>query len=145
MCSSDLGDPAASLSGVGVLNAGAPIPPAAGEALRTDATDGLVIGMASSYAESPGWEGQATVALPVEMGGAAPDGLPRVVLVCADRCAALPVVDSCPCYVGTPDERVANLSREAWRLVTDAPLEEGLVHVDVHLSPVATPQGAPRS
>jgi hypothetical protein len=89
--------------------------------------------MASSYPENAGWEGQATVALPVELGGGTPDGEPRRVLVCADRCVVLPVVDSCPCYVGTADQRVANLSHAAWRLVTDMPLEEGLIAVEVHL------------
>ena len=68
-----------------------------------------------------------------------PSGEPQVVLVCADRCVSLPVVDSCPCYVGTPDQRIANLSHAAWALVTDMPLEEGLIPVEVHLSPVADP------
>lgn len=103
------------------------------------AVDGLATGMASSYRENIGWEGEATVALPLELGGRIPDGEPQVVLVCADRCVSLPVVDSCPCYVGTPDQRVANLSHAAWALVTDMPLEEGLIPVVVHLSPIANP------
>ena len=103
------------------------------------AVDGLATGMASSYRENIGWEGEATVALPLELGGGIPDDEPRVVLVCADRCVSLPVVDSCPCYVGTPDQRVANLSHAAWALVTDMPLEEGLIPVEVHLSPIANP------
>jgi len=99
--------------------------------------DGVAMGRASSYAESPGYEGQATVALPVEIGGEIPTGAPRLVEVCGDRCVTLPVVDSCPCYVGTPDQRVANLSHAAWRLVTDDPLEEGLVDVRITLAPRA--------
>ena len=91
------------------------------------AVDGLVTGMASSYGGSAGWEGMATVALPLDIGGGMPDGDAIYVLVCADRCVSLPVVDSCPCFVGTPDQRVANLSIEAWRQVTDFPIEEGLV------------------
>ncbi len=101
-----------------------------------DQDDGLVIGMASSYGHSSGWEGQATVALPIELGGQTPAADPDWVLVCADRCVALPVVDSCPCYVGTADQRVANLSHAAWALVTDAPLQEGLVRVEIHLTPI---------
>lgn len=107
------------------------------------AIDGLVTGMASSYGESAGWEGLATVALPLEIGGGIPAEEPSYVLVCADRCVSMPIVDSCPCYVGTADQRVANLSHEAWRQVTDLPLEEGLVHVEVHLSPLRPT--APRS
>ena len=62
---------------------GTAIPPVA-------TVDGLVTGMASSYAESPGWEGEPTVALPLELGGGLPDGRPNTVLVCADRCVACP-------------------------------------------------------
>ncbi len=97
--------------------------------------DGVVTGMASSYTEQAGWEGQPTVALPVEIGGGIPDGVPDSVMVCADRCVVLPVVDSCPCYVGTADQRIANLSHAAWDLVSDMPLEEGLIEVTVHLEP----------
>ena len=132
------GDPAGSLAGgsQGFATAAPAVPPLAG-------VDGLATGMASSYKENIGWEGQATVALPLELGGGIPDGEPALVLVCADRCVSLPVVDSCPCYVGTPDQRIANLSHAAWRLVTDDPLEEGLVHVEVHLAPVGFPLESP--
>ena len=132
------GDPAASLSGgrAEFVAAAPAVPPLA-------AVDGLVTGMASSYGESIGWEGQATVALPLDLGGGIPDGAPAWVLVCADRCVSMPVVDSCPCYVGTSDQRVANLSHAAWRMVTDDPLEEGLVRVEVHLAPVGLPLPTP--
>jgi hypothetical protein len=85
------------------------------------------------------------VALPIDLGGGIPAGEPSHVLVCADRCVSMPVVDSCPCYVGTEDQRVANLSHEAWRQVTDFPLEEGLVRVEIHLSPVAPMSDRPVS
>ena len=132
------GNPSASLAGgtAGFSAAGSAVPPLA-------AVDGRATGMASSYGESIGWEGRPTVALPLELGGGQPDGEPTRVLVCADRCVSLPVVDSCPCYIGTPDQRIANLSHAAWRLVTDDPLEEGLVHVEVHLAPVGLPRASP--
>jgi hypothetical protein len=103
------------------------------------AAGGVATGMASSYSESIGWEGRPTVALPLELGGEIPTGQPKLVMVCADRCAVLPVVDSCPCYVGTVDQRIANLSHAAWRVISDMPLEEGLIPVEVHLSPVSAP------
>jgi hypothetical protein len=40
---------------------------------------------------------------------------------------------------------VANLSHEAWRQVTDLPLEEGLVQVEVFFSVETSPYGSPPS
>jgi hypothetical protein len=131
------GDPAATFAGGAVaLAASVPaVPPLV-------AVDGLVSGIASHYPENIGWEGKPTVALPVELGGAIPAGEPAQVQVCADRCALLPVVDSCPCFVGTADQRIANLSHAAWRLVTDAPLGAGLLRVEIDITPVAPTGGA---
>lgn len=139
------GNPAASLAGGGSAAMSEAVSVSGG----LEPVDGVVSGIASSYPEQAGWEGQATVALPVEIGGGTPDGEPTYVVVCADRCVLLPVVDSCPCYAGTADQRIANLSHAAWRLVSDAPLEEGLIRVDVHLDPTfgtveASPPGADR-
>ncbi len=136
------GDPSASLldaAGSGAASEGAAAAASAGTAGSLEPVDGVVAGMASSYPEQSGWEDQATVALPVEMGGGLPEGEPTRVMVCADRCVVLPVVDSCPCYAGTPDQRVANLSHAAWSMVSDMPLEEGLIDVEVHL--VLPPDG----
>ena len=133
------GDPAASLSSAPVEGAATAFATLAD--IGEMAADGVLVGDASSYAETAGWEGRPTVALPPDA-GIPPSEEPAVVLVCADRCVALPVVDVCPCYAGTEDQRVANLSHAAWALVSDMPLEEGLIDVEVHLSPIATPQTA---
>ena len=132
------GDPTATFAG----GAGIATPAATGTAVISPlaAVNGLATGIASSYPESAGWEGRPTVALPLELGGGIPAAEPTIVTVCADRCVALPVVDSCPCYVGTPDQRIANLSHAAWALVTDAPLAEGLIPIELHLAP---PGGRP--
>lgn len=141
------GNPAASLA--------SPVDPIPGRApastdIATMAGTGTIAGNASSYAETAGWEGLPTVALPLAAGVTPSAAAPTAVLVCADHCAMLPVVDSCPCYAGTADQRIANLSHAAWALVSDMPLEEGLIEVVVHLRPAelavpAVPVGSPSS
>ncbi len=142
------GNPTASMGAPGVLGAG--LPTVATTDIATMAAEGMLVGRASSYGESAGWEGRPTVALPLPSGIQPSAGEPVSVLVCADRCVLLPVVDSCPCYAGTADQRVANLSHAAWALVSDVPLEEGLIEVEVHLRPSelttpAVPVGASSS
>jgi hypothetical protein len=132
------GDPAATPAGTML----APPPStaaAAGVAAR------VITGRASSYDHTAGWEGRPTVALPATEATPSRSGAPTTVLVCGDRCVSLPVVDTCPCFAGTADVRVANLSLPAWRLVSDAPLAEGLIPVTVYLDgPPGDPPRAER-
>ncbi|HEY7847755.1 MAG TPA: hypothetical protein VIC83_06145 [Candidatus Limnocylindria bacterium] len=93
-----------------------------------------VNGLATWYCCSLGWRGQAVVALPGALGGhydAPPTG--RTVTVCADRCAELPVADYCGCLWGTADQKVADLSPEAWAAISSQGLSAGVIRVTVHL------------
>ncbi len=90
-------------------------------------------GVGSNYPGTAGWMGQATIAMPGDLGGQYNGEVNGHVTVCADRCVRFPVVDWCQCYWGTDDQRVVDLSHSAWALVSDAPLAEGLIEVRVIL------------
>ena len=123
---------------------GTPVAASQGTATeRSSVAPTMVPGIASTYAGTAGWIGQATVALPGDLGGRYTGQVNGHVTVCADRCARLPVVDWCQCYWGTADQRVVDLSHAAWPLVTDAPLAQGLVEVRVVL--VSRPTGPTNS
>jgi hypothetical protein len=109
----------------GEVLASTPDPTPAPKSERTS----VITGIASNYPGTAGWVGQATVALPGDLGGRYTGEVNGEVTVCADRCATFPVVDWCQCYWGTDDQRIVDLSHAAWAIISDAPLSEGLIEV----------------
>jgi hypothetical protein len=93
-----------------------------------------VTGLATWYCCSSGYRGRAVVALPGALGGNYdPPPASHTVTICADRCAELPVVDYCGCLWGTADQKVADLSPEAWAAISNSGTSAGVIRVTVHL------------
>ena len=114
-------------------SADAPPSAATPEPTAVPSPDHEVEGTGSNYPGTAGWIGEATVALPGDLGGRYTGRVNGHVTVCADRCATLPVVDWCQCHWGTDEQRVVDLSHAAWELVSDEPLETGLIELRVVL------------
>jgi len=94
-----------------------------------------ISGSASWYCCTRGWGDAAVVALPIALGGhyySPPGGFS--VVVCADRCARLPVGDACGCHWGRVGQKVIDLSPAAWAAITDKDkYVYGIVAVTIYL------------
>ena len=114
--------------------AAAPAAAAAPRTVKPPQVGDSVTGLATWYCCSSGYRGQAVVALPGALGGQYdPPPASRTVTVCADRCAELPVVDYCGCLWGTADQKIADLSPEAWAAISNSGTSAGVITVTVHL------------
>ena len=97
---------------------------------------GTISGTATWYCCTMNWGDQAVVALPLALGGhyyPPPGG--GTVVVCADRCATLPIGDACGCHWGQAGQKVVDLSPAAWEAITDKDrYVYGVVTVTLHLN-----------
>jgi hypothetical protein len=95
-----------------------------------------ISGTASWYCCTMNWGDAAVVALPIALGGhyyPPPGG--GTVIVCADRCAELPIGDACACNWGREGQKVVDLSPAAWAAVTDKDrYVYGIVSVTLYLN-----------
>jgi hypothetical protein len=94
-----------------------------------------ISGTASWYCCTMNWGNAAVVALPIALGGhyyPPPGG--GTVVVCADRCAELPIGDACACHWGQAGQKVVDLSPAAWEAITDKDrYVHGIVAVTLYL------------
>ena len=88
-------------------------------------------GIASWYGGTRSWKGSPHLALAGFLGGRYSGKVNGRVTVCATRCHLFVAVDYCQCYAGTADERIVDLSPEAWALISDLPLSRGLLPVRI--------------
>jgi hypothetical protein len=90
------------------------------QTVRQPSGTGTITGTASWYCCTMNWGNAAVVALPVALGGhyyAPPGG--GTVVVCAERCARLPIGDACGCHWGWAGQKVVDLSPAAWAAISD--------------------------
>jgi hypothetical protein len=94
-----------------------------------------ISGTASWYCCTRGWGDAAVVALPIALGGHyyPPPGGGSVV-VCAERCARLPIGDACGCHWGWVGQKVVDLSPAAWAAISSKDRHVyGILSVTVYL------------
>lgn len=126
------GIPSASFGAAGIS-----LLPAAWQPGTAFANSGLGSVLAVPYAESPGFEGQATAALSAELRARMPEGA-TAVEVCAERCAELRVVDGLPRQAPSASaggEAAMAISQHGWALVTDRSLDGQPLLVRLRLHP----------
>jgi hypothetical protein len=105
------------------------------QTVRKPSGSGTITGTASWYCCTMNWGDAPVVALPVALGGhyyPPPGG--GTVVVCAERCAKLPIGDACGCHWGWAGQKVIDLSPAAWAAISDKDRHVyGILTVTVYL------------